>query len=71
MGFGAYIGRAASPAFQGELMEEEETGLPAARKQQFRRDDVLYAGGVLLIGLAFLIGYICAQAGVPPTNPYT
>lgn len=57
-------------AAQGELIHEEEAGLPAGRKKQFRRDDVLYGGGVLLVGLAILIGYLFSWAGTPPTNPF-
>jgi amino acid transporter len=57
-------------AAQAELIHEEETGLPAARKKQFRRDDVLYGGGVLLVGLAVLIGYLSTWAGTPPANPF-
>ena len=50
MGFpGGYLARGAAPA----------------RQKPFRTDDVLYGGGVLLIGLAVLIGYGCTWAGVP------
>lgn len=59
-----------SAAQQSELLHEEEHGLPPAEAARFRRDDLLYAGGVLLIGFAVLLGYICKWAGVPPANPF-
>jgi hypothetical protein len=48
---------------------DKDDGLPAEEARRYRRDDMLYAGGVLLIGLAVLIGYACSWAGVPPANP--
>jgi hypothetical protein len=66
MGFpGGYLGRAASPAVREELRREQPTGRRPERKKQLRQDDILYGGGVLLIGLAVLIGYVCTWAGVP------
>jgi len=56
-------------AEQADLIHEMEAGLSPERKAQFRRDDVLYAGGALLIGLAVLAGFIGKWYGVPPTNP--
>jgi small ligand-binding sensory domain FIST len=56
-------------AEQADLIHEMEAGLSPQRKAQFRKDDVLYGGGVLLIGLAVLAGFIGKWAGVPPTNP--
>lgn len=35
-----------------------------------RTDDVLYASGAVLVGLAVLIGYLCDLAGVPPKSPF-
>ena len=55
---------------QAELIHEQEAGLPTERETQLRRDDVLYGGGVLLVGLAVLIGYAFTWAGTPPTNPF-
>ena len=55
---------------QADLIHEQEAGLLPKRKAQFLRDDVLYAGGVLLIGLAVLIGFVGRWAGVPPANPF-
>jgi hypothetical protein len=55
---------------QAELIHEQEAGLPAERETQLRRDDVLYGGGVLLVGLAVLIGYAFTWAGTPPANPF-
>jgi hypothetical protein len=57
-------------AKQAELRHEEEDGLDPARKEQFRTDDLFYAGGVLLIGFAVLIGYVFAWAGHAPANPF-
>jgi hypothetical protein len=37
---------------------------------ELRRDDVLYAGGVLPLLLAVLFGYLCTWLGVPPVNPF-
>jgi len=34
------------------------------------QDDVFYASGVVLIGLAVLVGYLCDLAGVPPKSPF-
>ena len=66
MGFpGGYLGRGAWPAAPEELGQEQPTGRPPARKKQLRTDDILYGGGVLLIGIAVLIGYGCTWAGVP------
>jgi hypothetical protein len=70
MGFGAYAGGSRSPAVQAGIFNDERFGLPPRVKKEFRRDDVLYAGGVMLIGLAVLVGYACTWAGVPPTNPF-
>ena len=58
-----------SVAKQSELLREEEHGLPPEVAAEFRRDDLLYAGGVLLIGFAVLLAYACTWAGVPPANP--
>jgi hypothetical protein len=70
MGFpGGYLGRVASPAAREELRREQPTGRRPERKKQLRTDDILYGGGVLLIGLAVLIGYACTWAGVP-ANPF-
>jgi len=55
---------------QAELIHEQEAGLPTERETQLRRDDVLYGGGVLLVGLAVLIGYAFTWAGTPPANPF-
>jgi hypothetical protein len=57
-------------AEQADLIHEMEAGPSPKRKAQFLRDDVLYAGGVLLIGLAVLIGFVGKWAGVPPANPF-
>jgi len=57
-------------ASQADLIHEAQAGLPAERTKEFRRDDVLYGGGVLLIGLAVLIGYAFTWAGTPPANPF-
>jgi hypothetical protein len=66
MGFpGGYLGRTASPAAPEELRREQRTGRRPERKKQLRTDDILYGGGVLLIGLAVLIWYACTWAGVP------
>jgi hypothetical protein len=68
MGFpGGYLGRVASPAAREELRREQPTERRPERKKQLRTDDILYGGGVLLIGLAVLIGYACTWAGVPAT----
>lgn len=71
MGVSADIPTYGALAAQGELIHEEETGLPPERKKQFRRDDVLYGGGVLLIGLAVLVAFVCKWAGVPPAYPFS
>jgi hypothetical protein len=55
---------------QGKLLQEEEHGLDPATKERFRTDDLFYAGGVLLIGFAVLLGYVCAWAGHAPANPF-
>jgi hypothetical protein len=55
---------------QAGLLHEEEHGLDPASAESFRTDDLFYAGGVLLIGFAVLIGYMCAWAGHPPANPF-
>jgi hypothetical protein len=52
------------------LLHDEEDGLTSAEQARFRQDDMLYAGGVLLIGLGVLIGYACSWAGVPPASPF-
>ncbi len=49
---------------------KSQAGLSPKRKAQFLRDDVLYGGGVLLVGLAVLIGYAFTWAGTPPANPF-
>jgi hypothetical protein len=66
MGFpGGYLGRVASPAAPEEPTRKQPTGRAPERKKQLRTDDILYAGGALLIGLAVLVGYACTWAGVP------
>jgi hypothetical protein len=55
---------------QAELIHDKEAGRPTERDTQFRRDDVLYGGGVLLVGLAVLIAYAFTWAGTPPANPF-
>jgi hypothetical protein len=60
----------AAQAEQAELIHEEQAGLSPKRKAQFLRDDVLYGGGVLLVGLAVLIGCAFTWAGTPPVNPF-
>jgi hypothetical protein len=47
-----------SPQFDGEELREV-----------YHSDDVLLAGGALLIGMAVLLGFACKWAGVPPANP--
>ena len=73
MGAGSYslgFGGTRSAAIQAGILHDEEHGLPPRVKKTFRRDDVLYTGGVLLILLAVLCGYVCSWLGVPPTNPF-
>ena len=66
----ARLGGVYEAAYQADLIHEQEAGLSAKRKKQYRRDDVLYGGGVLLVGLAVLIGYAFTWAGTPPANPF-
>jgi hypothetical protein len=53
----------------GYLPRDASAAVPRERLKRLRTDDVLYGGGVLLIGLAVLIGYACTWAGVP-ANPF-
>jgi hypothetical protein len=74
MGFGAdtrrWSGGVSEAAYQADLIHEQAAGRPTEREKQFRRDDVLYGGGVLLICLAVLIAYAFTWAGTPPANPF-
>ena len=38
--------------------------------ESLRIDDVLYASGVVLIGAAVLLAFVCTWAGVPPVDPF-
>lgn len=64
------FGGTAEAKVQAGILHDEESGLPPRVKSEFRRDDVLYAGGVLLILLAVLFGYVCSWLDAPPTNPF-
>jgi hypothetical protein len=73
MGAGSFslgFGGTRKAAVQAGILHDEESGMPPRVKSEFRRDDVFYGSGVLLILLAVLVGYVCSWFGVPPTNPF-